>query len=81
MYVKNPFEYDFFDDVLIGASLSLPRQILDRLQPWDLHNLVPYDENYISGFQSELYQYILLEHTLLANVRWCILNLMEKAQS
>ncbi len=46
----------FFDDVLIGASLSLPRQILDRLQPWDLQNLVPYDENYISGFQSELYQ-------------------------
>lgn len=46
----------FFDDVLIGASLSLPRQILDRLQPWDLENLVPYDENYISGFQSELYQ-------------------------
>jgi len=46
----------FFDDVLIGASLSLPRQILDRLLPWDLENLVPYDENYISGFQSELYQ-------------------------
>ena len=46
----------FFDDVLIGASLSLPRQILDRLQPWDLENLAPYDEKYISGFQSELYQ-------------------------
>ncbi len=46
----------FFDDVLIGASLSLPRQILDRLQPWDLEDLVPYDEKYISGFQSEYYQ-------------------------
>ncbi len=46
----------FFDDVLIGASLSLPRQILDRLQPWDLHNLEPYNEKYISGFQSEVYQ-------------------------
>ncbi len=46
----------FFDDVLIGASLSLPRQILDRLEPWDLERLVPYDEKYISGFQSELYQ-------------------------
>jgi predicted RNA-binding Zn-ribbon protein involved in translation (DUF1610 family) len=45
-----------FDDVLIGASLSLPRQILDRLQPWDLDNLTPYDEKYISGFQSEIYQ-------------------------
>lgn len=46
----------FFDDVLIGASLSLPRQILDHLQPWDLEQLVPYDEKYLSGFQSEVYQ-------------------------
>ncbi len=46
----------FFDDVLIGASLSLPRQIIDHLNPWDLENLLPYDEQYISGFQSEIYQ-------------------------
>jgi predicted RNA-binding Zn-ribbon protein involved in translation (DUF1610 family) len=46
----------FFDDVLIGASFSLPRQILDHLEPWDLEQLVPYDEKYISGFQSEIYQ-------------------------
>ena len=46
----------FFDDVLIGASRSLPRQILDRLQPWDLENLVPYNEKYLSGFHSEYYQ-------------------------
>ncbi|WP_221893748.1 hypothetical protein [Bathymodiolus japonicus methanotrophic gill symbiont] len=45
-----------FDDVLIGASLSLPRKIIDQLQPWDLENLVPYEEQYISGFQSEVYQ-------------------------
>ncbi|WP_428352916.1 primosomal protein N' (replication factor Y) - superfamily II helicase [Methyloprofundus sp.] len=46
----------FFDDVLIGASRSLPRQIIDHLHPWDLQNLVPYEEKYISGFQSEVYQ-------------------------
>ncbi len=46
----------FFDDVLIGASSSLPRQILDHLQPWDLENLQPYEQKYISGFQSEVYQ-------------------------
>jgi len=46
----------FFDDVLVGASKSLPRQILDRLEPWDLENLVPYDDSYISGFSSEYYQ-------------------------
>lgn len=46
----------FFDDVLVGASKSLPRKILDALQPWDLEQLVPYDENYLSGFRSEYYQ-------------------------
>ena len=46
----------FFDDVLVGASKSLPRQILDHLEPWDLDNLVPYNENYLKGFNSEYYQ-------------------------
>lgn len=46
----------FFDDVLIGASKSLPRQIVDQLEPWDVANLVPYNESYLSGFSSEYYQ-------------------------
>ena len=46
----------FFDDVLVGASRSLPRQILDKLDPWDLDALVPYNEKYLSGFSSEFYQ-------------------------
>ncbi|MBT8137164.1 MAG: primosomal protein N' (replication factor Y) - superfamily II helicase [Gammaproteobacteria bacterium] len=46
----------FFDDVLVGASRSLPRKITDRLAPWDLANLVSYDERYLSGFRSEAYQ-------------------------
>jgi DNA-directed RNA polymerase subunit RPC12/RpoP len=46
----------FFDDVLIGASRTLPRKILDPLQPWDLHNLKPYSHQYLSGFRSEIYQ-------------------------
>lgn len=45
-----------FDDVLIGATKTLPRTIIDHLQPWDLGNLVPYSEEYISGFRSEIYQ-------------------------
>jgi hypothetical protein len=51
----------FFDDVLIGASKSLPRKIVDALQPWDLDQLIPYDENYLSGFRSEFYQVDLNE--------------------
>ncbi len=46
----------FFDDILIGASKTLPRNIIDHLEPWDLENLVPYSEAYLSGFHSELYQ-------------------------
>lgn len=51
----------FFDDVLIGASKSLPRKILDALDPWDLNALIPYDEQYLSGFRSEYYQVELAE--------------------
>ena len=46
----------FFDDIVVGASKSLPRKITDRLVPWDLDNLTLYDEKYLSGFRSEIYQ-------------------------
>lgn len=46
----------FFDDVLVLASHSLPRPITERLEPWDLANLVPYQAHYLSGFRSEMYQ-------------------------
>ncbi len=45
-----------FDDVLVGATKTLPRKITDWLEPWDLPNLVPYTEEYLSGFSSEVYQ-------------------------
>lgn len=55
-----------FDDVLIGATRTLPRKITDWLQPWDLQNLVPYTEEYLSGFSSEVYQVELDEGFNLA---------------
>lgn len=45
-----------FDDVLIGATRTLPRQLTDWLGPWGLSNLIPYQEEYLSGFRSEIYQ-------------------------
>ncbi|MBZ5498308.1 MAG: hypothetical protein LAP85_18050 [Acidobacteriia bacterium] len=45
-----------FDDILVVASNSLPRKYADRLQPWDLSNLVPYADEYLSGFRAESYQ-------------------------
>ena len=55
-----------FDDVLIGASKTLPRTIIDNLAPWDLHQLVPYSEAYLSGFRSEIYQITVDEGFLRA---------------
>ncbi len=46
----------FFDDVLVLASRSLPRVVTERLEPWDLAQLLPYREEYLSGFRSEMYQ-------------------------
>jgi LSD1 subclass zinc finger protein len=45
----------FFDDVMVPASDTLPRKYVDRLEPWDLENLVPYDTKYLAGFKSETY--------------------------
>jgi DNA-directed RNA polymerase subunit RPC12/RpoP len=48
--------YENFDDVLVLASWSLPREKTEALEPWDLQNLVGYQVDYLAGFQSEAYQ-------------------------
>lgn len=45
----------FFDDVLILASRSLPKQYTDALEPWDLAALEPYRPQYLAGFRAEAY--------------------------
>ncbi|HTY60778.1 MAG TPA: hypothetical protein VMG30_00840 [Acidobacteriota bacterium] len=50
-----------FDDILVLASKSLPRKYAERLEPWDLKNLVPYADEFISGFRAESYQVTLPE--------------------
>ncbi|MDA1035993.1 MAG: hypothetical protein O3B65_03820, partial [Chloroflexi bacterium] len=45
-----------FDDLLVPATHTLPRKYVDKLEPWDLHNLVPFQEGYLSGFRAESYQ-------------------------
>lgn len=48
-----------FDDVLIGATKTIPRKLIDTLEPWDLGNLENFDEKFLSGFESEVYQVAL----------------------
>jgi DNA-directed RNA polymerase subunit RPC12/RpoP len=44
-----------FDDVLVPATKSLPRPLVDSLEPWDLNALTPYAASYLSGFMAERY--------------------------
>lgn len=50
-----------FDDVLVMATKSLPDDRLERLMPWDLQKLVPYQDDYLAGFRSECYSVKLNE--------------------
>ena len=45
-----------FDDVLVVSSKSLPEKLANELEPWDLPELVAYNDKYLSGFITESYQ-------------------------
>ena len=45
-----------FDDLLVVGSTSLPRDLAEELEAWDLENLVAYADEYLSGFIAERYQ-------------------------
>lgn len=48
--------HNTFDDVLVLASRSLPGGYAEALEPWDIKSLVPYRDEYLSGFVAESYQ-------------------------
>ncbi len=48
--------HNLFDDVLVLATRSLPAKQANALEPWDLPALVPYRDEYLSGFAAETYQ-------------------------
>jgi ribosomal protein S27E len=50
-----------FDDVVVMASSSLPIRLGRELTPWDLGKLVPYNPDYLAGFQAEGYTVMLAE--------------------
>ncbi len=51
----------FHDDVLVMASRTLPADIVGATSRWNLKALVPYQAEYVSGFQAEAYQVGLRE--------------------
>jgi hypothetical protein len=56
----------FHDDVLVLASKTLPAS--SAVARWDLKALVPYQPEYVSGFQAEAYQVDLKEGFPIAKV-------------
>jgi predicted RNA-binding Zn-ribbon protein involved in translation (DUF1610 family) len=45
----------FFDDVLVCASTSIPKELMDELGPWDLASCEPFQSAFLAGFQTERY--------------------------
>jgi DNA-directed RNA polymerase subunit RPC12/RpoP len=58
-----------FDDVLVVSSKSLPEKLANELEPWDLPELVAYNDKFLSGFITESYQVDLKEGFEKAKVR------------
>jgi hypothetical protein len=46
----------WFDDILVPATISMPQNRLDALEPWDMTELKPYDPAFLSGFKAQRYQ-------------------------
>ncbi|MCX6312340.1 MAG: hypothetical protein NT084_11980 [Bacteroidetes bacterium] len=60
---------DAFDDVLVNASKSLPEKLANELEPWDLHELKAFNEQFLTGFVTEQYQIDVKEGFEKAKVR------------
>jgi len=58
----------FHDDVVVMASKTLPEEILGAASRWNLKGLVPYQPEFVSGFQAEAYQIGLKEGFPIAKV-------------
>lgn len=48
--------HNAFDDLLVLATRSLPRKQACALEPWDIKDLVPYQEEYLAGFVCQSYE-------------------------
>jgi predicted RNA-binding Zn-ribbon protein involved in translation (DUF1610 family) len=56
----------FFDDVLVCASRSVPPHLVRGLEPWDLHELEPFKDEFLAGLKTERYAIDLEEGLALA---------------
>lgn len=60
---------DGFDDVLVIASDALPNDMLASIERWDVANLTPYQDQFLSGFRTQTYSLGLREGFGVAQVK------------
>lgn len=53
-HVQGSFQM-FFDDVQVNASRNYHNDLMQKLEPYDMTGLKPYQPQYISGFMAERY--------------------------
>jgi len=58
-----------FNDILVPANTSLPEKYIYALEPWRLQDLLPFNEQYLSGFRAQSYQVDLKEGLVIAKQR------------
>lgn len=46
----------FFDDIVVPASNSMPKNIMNQLTNWDMMNSVKFRKEFLAGFITEIYQ-------------------------
>ena len=46
----------FFDDLLVLASKGLPKKVMRNLEPWPLHQCVPFTQQALAGFFARTYE-------------------------
>ena len=46
----------FFDDVLVLAARGLRRDLMQSLEPWPLHECLPYNQQVLSGYLAKTYE-------------------------
>lgn len=52
---------NFFDDVLVVGSRNVDVEKLQKINTWDLQQLTNYNEKYLSGFKTEIFEVQLEE--------------------
>jgi hypothetical protein len=78
--VEGEVSHDF-DDLLICASSGLPKEITQSLEPWDLDQMLDFNESFLSGFVTETYALDLEQSWMEAkqDIKNKILSLVKQA--